>query len=70
MWYGQEIDGQKLRVLRKEHNLSQTELAVAAGTTQAMVSEIERGLRRVQYRTTRSLAAALSVAPKDLIKAP
>ena len=68
MWYGQAIDGEKLRSLRKERSLSQAELAARAGTTQATISELERGLRRVQYRTTRRLASALGVEPKELLK--
>jgi transcriptional regulator with XRE-family HTH domain len=67
MWYGQAIDGEKLRALRRGLNLSQMELAARAGTTQATISELERGLRRVQYRTTRRLASALGVEPKELL---
>jgi len=71
MWnYGQELDGQKIRALRREHNLSQAELAVQAGSTQATISELERDLRRVQYRTTRRIAGALGVNPKDLLRRP
>jgi len=64
--YGQALDGTLVRALRRERSLSQVELAHLAGTTQATISEIERNLRRVQYRTTRSLAAALGVKPRDL----
>jgi len=65
--YGQALDGTRVRALRRERSLSQGELALLAGTTQATISEIERNLRRVQYRTTRSLAAALGVKPRDLL---
>jgi transcriptional regulator with XRE-family HTH domain len=68
MWYGQELDGERIRSLRKEQSLSQIELAIAAGTTQATISELERNLRRVQYRTTRHIAAALGVEPKSIVK--
>src|SRR5215203_1244030 len=65
--YGQVLNGACVKSLRKERSLSQGELAQLAGTTQATISEIERNLRRVQYRTTRSLAAALGVKPRDLL---
>ena len=68
VWYGQELDGEKLRTLRRTRNLSQLELAVQAGTTQATISELERNRRRVQYRTARRLAAALGVGPEELLK--
>jgi transcriptional regulator with XRE-family HTH domain len=62
------LNGARVKKLRKERSLSQGELALLAGTTQATISEIERNLRRVQYRTTRSLAAALGVKPRDLLR--
>jgi transcriptional regulator with XRE-family HTH domain len=66
--YGQVLNGARVKRLRKERSLSQGELAQLAGTTQATISEIERNLRRVQYRTTRSLAAALGVKPRDVLR--
>jgi len=67
-WYGQALDGDRVKALRQERSLSQIELALLAGTTQATISEIERGKRRVQYRTTRALASALGVEPRDLLQ--
>jgi transcriptional regulator with XRE-family HTH domain len=48
--------------------LSQTELAVIVGTTQATVSALERGDRQAQPRTVRRLADVLGVEPAELVK--
>ena len=57
-----------LRLLRKTRGLSQVELAVRAGITQAAVSEIERGGRLPTLRTLSRLSRALDVAPTMLLE--
>jgi transcriptional regulator with XRE-family HTH domain len=64
----QIVDGDRLRALRRERMLSQTELAVIVGTTQATVSALERGDRQAQPRTVRRLADVLGVEPAELVK--
>jgi transcriptional regulator with XRE-family HTH domain len=64
----QIVDGGRLRELRRERMLSQTELAVIVGTTQATVSALERGDRQAQPRTVRRLADVLGVEPAELVK--
>lgn len=63
----QKVDADRLRELRQERMISQSELAEMAGTTQAAISCFERGVRSAQHRTVRRLAEALSVEPKELV---
>jgi transcriptional regulator with XRE-family HTH domain len=63
----QTVDGDRLRELREDRMLSQTELAKMAGITQAAISGFERGERKAQPRTVRRLAEALGVEPRDLV---
>jgi transcriptional regulator with XRE-family HTH domain len=64
----QTVDGKRLRELRLERMLSQTELAKIASTTQATISNFEGGQRTAQPRTVRKLADALGVEPRELIE--
>ena len=64
----QTVDGERLRRLRAERMLSQSDLAKMAQTTQATVSSLERGLRTAQPRTVRRLADALGVYPFELVE--
>jgi transcriptional regulator with XRE-family HTH domain len=64
----QTVDGERLRQLRIERMLSQSELAKIAGTTQATISGFERGERMAQPRTARKLADALGVEPRELLE--
>jgi transcriptional regulator with XRE-family HTH domain len=64
----QTVDGKRLRRLRIERMLSQSELAKMADTTQATISVFERGQRTAQPRTVRRLADALGVEPVELLK--
>ena len=64
----QTVDGERLRRLRAERMLSQSDLAKMAQTTQATVSNLERGLRTAQPRTVRRLADALGVYPFELVE--
>jgi len=63
----QKVDGKRLRVLRLELMLSQSELAKVARTTQATISNFEHGQRTAQPRTVRKLADALGVEPRELV---
>jgi transcriptional regulator with XRE-family HTH domain len=63
----QTVDGERLRELRLERMISQAELAKMADTTQATISNFERGLRTAQPRTVRKLADALGVEPRGLL---
>lgn len=54
-----ELTGQVLRETRERHGLSQSRLARRAGTTQAVVSRIERGVASPSVATLRRLLAAM-----------
>jgi transcriptional regulator with XRE-family HTH domain len=63
-----EVDGPRLRRLRRERALSQRELSRMTGVAFDTISRLETGKQRAQPRTIRKLADALGVAPMDLMK--
>jgi transcriptional regulator with XRE-family HTH domain len=58
--------GGRVRHLRHQRDLSQTELATAAGMRQGFLSKIERGVTGMNVGLLYDLAGALGVAPSDL----
>jgi transcriptional regulator with XRE-family HTH domain len=56
--------GPLIRELRQLQHLSQRSLARRAGTTQAAVSRIERGLTTPTWETVRALLLALGYEPE------
>lgn len=58
--------GEGVRILRKIHNLTQTDLAAKVGTTQAKISDLERGSRTLPDRYRVRIAAAFKVLPHEL----
>jgi transcriptional regulator with XRE-family HTH domain len=63
-----QIDGQRLKRLRKEKLLTQQDLWRMTGVAQDSISELETGKRDAQPSTIKKLAEALSVEPKELMK--
>ena len=63
-----QIDGKRLRQLRRESALSQQALERMTGITQSTISNLELGNRPARLSTIRKLAEALSVEPKELMK--
>jgi transcriptional regulator with XRE-family HTH domain len=63
-----EVDGPRLRRLRRERALSQRELSSRMGIAFDTISRLETGKQRAQPRTIRKLADALGVEPKELMK--
>ena len=59
--------GSRLRTLRREQSLSQEKLANKADISISQVSRLERGLLNPTLSTIYALAAALQVAPLDLV---
>jgi len=57
----------RLRAIRERAALTQRELAAKAGVTYVQISRIERGKVEPYPSTIRKLAAALGVAPSDLM---
>jgi transcriptional regulator with XRE-family HTH domain len=62
-----EVDGARLRNLRRDSVLSQRELARMTGVAFDTISRLETGKQRAQPKTVRRLAGALGVEPRDLI---
>jgi transcriptional regulator with XRE-family HTH domain len=60
--------GGKVRRLREERALNQSELAAMAGITTVHLGRIERGESFPHPRTRRHIAEALGVEPKYLLR--
>ena len=58
--------GERVRRLRTEKSLSQSEVAAAAGVTKLTISRIERDIKFPHPKTLRNIAEALGVQPSDL----
>ncbi|MGK5090014.1 helix-turn-helix transcriptional regulator [Bdellovibrionota bacterium FG-2] len=56
-----------LRILRKKNELTQSQLAIAAGLTQATLSSLESDRIRLGVERARSLAKVLHVHPAVLL---
>ena len=63
-----EVDGTRLRRLRRVRALSQRELSSMTGIAFDTISRLETGKQRAQPRTIRKLADALDVEPRELMK--
>jgi HTH-type transcriptional regulator, competence development regulator len=63
-----EVDGARLRKLRREQALSQQDIERISGIAQATLSDLEQGKRGARASTLRKLAELLSVKPKELMK--
>jgi transcriptional regulator with XRE-family HTH domain len=63
-----EVDGARLRRLRRERALSQRDLSRLTGIAFDTISRLETGKQRAQPRTIRKLADALGVEPHELMK--
>ena len=62
--------GRRIREVRLERGLSQTDMSRAAGITQASVSNYETGKRELPLSTVLGFAAALDVPLGELIEIP
>lgn len=59
--------GDRLRDLRFEAEMTQEELAEAAGLHWTYIGQIERGERNLTYLNVLRLARGLSMTPSDLL---
>jgi transcriptional regulator with XRE-family HTH domain len=59
--------GKRLRALRLKRDLSQVELALALGTKQANVSDIERGVRGVTVQQLVKVCRVLGSTPNEIL---
>jgi transcriptional regulator with XRE-family HTH domain len=62
--------GKRIRLLRLTRELSQAELAEAAGMSRSFISLIEHGTHGVDVVRLLRLAAALGVPLEDLLRDP
>jgi transcriptional regulator with XRE-family HTH domain len=63
-----EVDGMRLRRLRRENALTMRELAEKSGVSLDTILKLEHGGREAQARTHRRLAEALGVEPRELLR--
>lgn len=63
-----EVDGTKLRQLRRERAFSLRDLGERSGIAYDTINRLELGKQEAQPRTIRRLAEALGVEPKELMK--
>ena len=63
-----ETVGQRIRRLREERGLSQTELARLTDLDHTAISRIENGRTNPTRRTLRDLARGLKTNPEELFK--
>lgn len=59
--------GNRLRELRRQAGLKQTELAERTGVSQPAISQLENGTRSMDIAWMRTFARALGCAPADLL---
>lgn len=63
-----EVDGVRLKQLRRERALSLRELGDRAEIAYDTINRLELGKQQAQPRTIRKLANALGVEPRKLMK--
>lgn len=62
-----KITGQRIRELRKEHKMTQEELAKMLGTNGSILGKYERGEINVKVDTIKDIATIFDVSPIYLI---
>ncbi len=60
--------GQAIRQIRKEHGMSQEELALRAGIDRSYMGSVERGEQNIGVMHLVAIAEALGVAVEELAK--
>jgi len=59
--------GKKIRIVRKQKNLTQEEVADVSGLHVSTLGRIERGESNPPLQTLNKIAQALKVKPKDIL---
>jgi len=60
--------GERLRLLRMSHGLTQNDLARLAGVTRPLISRLERNQRAgINLKTARLLAQAMNISIDELV---
>jgi transcriptional regulator with XRE-family HTH domain len=65
---GMNVDGQRVKALRRRRVMERKELAKRAGISYSTLAQIERNARNVRAETVRKVASALGVDPEDLVR--
>ena len=60
--------GDRLKILRKQSDISQEQLAHLSGLDRSYVGQVERGERNVSLQNIHRLAKALGKSPADLFE--
>lgn len=60
--------GKAIQIIRKQHQLSQEQLALSAGIDRRYMSDIENGKRNISLDIIERLAGSLNVSISDLIR--
>lgn len=63
----QVLLGQRLKKLRREHKLSQTDLAKASGLSRMQLARLEKNLSRPNLDTLLNLASTFHMTPRELL---
>lgn len=61
------MNGKKLRTLREQKELTLAQLGEMVGVTHGMIARIEAGTKEPSIKLLVAIAAALGVAPGELI---
>ena len=64
----EQLFGQILRKVRREHGLSQEELGFEANYHRTYISQLERGQKNPSLKAIFRLARALGVKPSEMIR--
>lgn len=62
--------GANLKILREDRGMSQADLAETVGVSQAMISQVEKGLRALTLPLALQLKDALYCTLEDFIASP
>lgn len=60
--------GERIRLIRKEMNLTQEELAEKADLQNSYIGSVERGERNISIETLEKIIKALDILPVDLFR--
>ena len=60
--------GVRLRQLRKQHNLTQLQMAVHFGIDRTFISDVERGRKSISLPTLEIMALGLNITLSELLK--
>ena len=60
--------GHRLRLLRKEHDLTQSGMAARFGIDRSFISDVERGRKSISLLTLETVAMGLGISLSELLR--